>query len=186
MNKPFDPFVMSYANPDLLTVGAQPVSPLDPFTARRNVNIEEVDSVDPLAGIAPMPGGPVIPVQNIESDLAWLRGELPFIPVMKFPTTVVSIFLPLAGTAADLIVPDGTVLGLFRGNLEYYVNAQGRAAVPSATSGEGNLYKPEHAWFYIGGHKQFSVVGTANNTFVQLVCLSPTNWNRAERMGRGV
>ena len=160
-------FDKSYANPDLLAPDWSQFYNADPFNSQPpNMIGQDISKVDPLAGIS-TPNGPILEVQNIESDLLNLRAELPFLPVVKFPRNVFSVFLA-ANVAGDINVPTGAALVKFTGPGDWYVSSAGRAQVPSATMDpeQAAIYKPDSEWFYCGGIKQFSVVGPNAGTIV--------------------
>lgn len=166
-----DRFGESYANPDLLNPAWSKFYQADPFQSQpANLINEEISTVAPLAAIK-QPGEPITQVQNVESDLLLLRMELPFLPIVKYPRTVKTLFLG-ANIAGDIAIPGGAALVKFRGPLDYYVSFGGRAVVPTAASvlenpDNDSIFRPEGEWYYIGGINQISVVGPNAGTIVQ-------------------
>lgn len=166
-----DQFGRSYADPVILQPDWSQHYNADPFQSQPpNMIDQDISTVDPLAGIK-SPGEPVIPVQNVESDLIFLRAELPFIPIMKFPRTIKTAYMAAANTPTDIIVPEGAALVKFRGPGDWYVSMGGRAIVPGAGGDVDNasIYKPDAEWFYCGGIRQISVVATAAAGIVQAI-----------------
>lgn len=153
------------------------------LTPLNEVGSDGFDSVNPLAGLVTLGG--VQPAQGEVNDLALLRMAFPFLPILPVPFEVVSVVTDAGVTATDLLVPDGAVLGRFLGNGDYYVSMTGNAVIPSAAEqaasiAQGNqpnksMYKPEYTWFYLGGHRSFSVKAPGI-TIVQLHCFSPRGW----------
>lgn len=169
----------TFINPEFMPYTRHEMVNRETFRNTDQLENGEISKLPEMTSLQPMPGGVELPAQNIETDLMALRASLPFVPMMKWPKSIVSVFLPTAGLAVDLTVPNGAVLGRFSGNADYFISAEGRAIVPGAAGfdpAQASIYKPEWNWFYIGGFSQFSVVSPVANAFVQLVCLSPTLW----------
>lgn len=158
----------------------QPIvrGPYDDQDAPGRDGIGDSASVDDLAALGSMPGRDPFPSQNIESDLAWLRADMPFLPIIKTPRSIVTAFMALANTPTEIRIPDGAVMLRFSGDGDYYVSFEHQAVVPSATM-DPNLmvvYKPEFAFFYVGAKKTVSVVSAQVNRMVQVVALFPRKW----------
>ncbi len=163
-----DPGMGSYADPNMLEPAWGNMFDAMPFDSQPpNLINQDISTVDPLAGIQ-TPGFAPVQVQNIEADLMMVRAEMPFLPVMRWPTATRTAFMAVANTPADIQIPSGAVLVKLSGPGDWYASFQGLAQVPSATvSGEaGALYKPDDAWYYCGGKAALSVVSSAVNGIV--------------------
>jgi len=163
-----DPFKASYADPNLLEPDWSAMYQAQPFDSQpANLIGDDISTVDPLAGIQ-TPGFAPVQVQNIEADLLMVRAEMPFLPILRWPTVTKTVFMAVANTAADILIPSGAVLVKLSGPSDWYASFQGQAQVPSATvNGDaGSLYKPDDAWYYCGGKAALSVVAPAVNGIV--------------------
>lgn len=163
-----DPMNASYADPNMLEPGWSAMFTAQPFDSQpANLIGEDISTVDPLAGIQ-TPGFAPVQVQNIEADLMIVRAEMPFLPIMRWPTATRTAFMAAANSPADILIPSGAVLVKLSGPGDWYASFQGLAQVPSATiSGEaGALYKPDDAWYYCGGKAALSVVSSTVNGIV--------------------
>ncbi len=181
MRKPkkiVDNFDLStFINPDFLSVNAQPahrVAPYDPMQQMPHM----IDTVDPLTAFSPE-NNVELPAMNVETDLAYMRAELPFLPIVKFPMLIATAAL-VPNVPFDLAVPDGVTLARFIGNTDYYVSHGGAAAIPTA-GGEvtGSIYRPEFAMFYVGGIKSFSIASPNVGAVVSLIGYPTNNWPRS-------
>lgn len=146
--------------------------------------IEQMDSPPALAGIAPDGLGHILPVQNAESNLAFLRSEFPFVAIMPFPRRIKTIVFEAGNINQAVNIDLGSAqLIRFRGNADYYVSPNGTAVLPTvANNGPGNdmntsLYKPESEWLYCGGLKQLSVVA-AVPCIVTVMMYETENWQQ--------
>lgn len=154
--------------PDELTMRQTPMAPLVAFNGKApNLMETDISEVPPLAAVAP--NGNVIPVQNIEADLRQLRSEMPFLHIVSRPQAVTTLFFAAGNAPQNVDVPGNVSLVRFRGNLDYYVNFDGTASVPTVgVPATGTLYRPEGQWYYCGGLNQVSIVAAAVNTIVTL------------------
>lgn len=108
--------------------------------------------------------------QTANERLHAIRAQFPFVMIMPFPYAASEVVLQ-ANAPRALTVPDGAIIGCFRGSDDYYVSAAGRARVPTVASLEAqSLFRPDYTWFYLGGRRQFSVVSPFSNVVVQLHC----------------
>lgn len=166
----------SFLNPALFPFAPQELLNRDPyFNTDPERAMKEISTVPELAGIRPMPGGVEFTAQNIDTDLMGLRAQMPFLPIAQWPKSIRGVFLPTAGVPGVIEIPSGAVLGRFTGTADYFVSMEGQAQIPTATtpSDIGSIFRPEWAWWYIGGVTQPSIVSSVANAYVQLVCLSP-------------
>lgn len=175
-----DNFRASYADPELIEIpNFNSLHSSLPFDSQpANIQDMDISLVPPLAGIV-QPGSGVQQVQNVETDLAILRAELPWLPILKFPQAIGTVFLATANLAQDLIIPTGAVVVRFFSGFDYYVSLGGRAVVPTAAlfpvNGDAfsgaSIYKPDN-WFYCGGVKSCSLVAPAANAIVTAVFIN--------------
>jgi hypothetical protein len=146
-------------NPDELAMLQTPLSPMVPFNGKApNLMETEISTVPDLAGVAPM--GNVLPVQNIQNDLRQLRAEMPFLPIIKRPSRVVSLFL-VQNVAQDIEVKSSDALFRFNATTypEFWVCFDGRAVVPTlANPNTGSIVNPLGVWYYAGMVNQISIV----------------------------
>ena len=119
-----------------------------------------------------------ISVLSPRNVLASIRAQFPFLPIIPFPSEVKTLFLPVAGTAADLYFPDGAAVAMFRGNQNYLMSLHGNAQVPTAAlTGQGefdtaaskSFFAPEGVPFFIHGVKSASFVSDMANTYVTAI-----------------
>jgi hypothetical protein len=103
-----------------------------------------------------------------------LRAQMPFINIMPFPNTTISVQLQ-AGVRQDIQLPDQCKLIRFSDQGVYYVSKNGNAQIPVAGSGDalltGTMYKPSDEWWYVEEVAQLSLIAAAN-TEVTIACFT--------------
>lgn len=124
-------------------------------------------------GASPFPGVATVP-QGPRNDLASIRMQFPFVPIMPYPAPAAGVILA-AGAAQDIVFPQGTCVFILSGNGDYYASVQGAAELPTAANVGQNksVFRPEFAWFYTQA-KSISVIAPNANTYVQALCYIPT------------
>lgn len=159
--------------PDFIPGFAVPVTPSFDYTRPAPL---QVDTVDPLAALRSPVDKHIMPVQNAETDLAFLRQMYPFVPIMPFPNFCRAVALA-ANTNTDVQCGNHSLVK-FKGNGDYYVSMQGRASVPiigDPSSGNQSIYKPEDEWFYIGGVSQISLIAPGADIVVNVMFYTTNN-----------
>lgn len=115
--------------------------------------------------------------QGPRDSLMALRLQFPHLEVIPFPSRVVCVALA-QNVATDINIPDGTVGIVMRGNLDYYISANGGAAIPTVGGPDTqSIYKPEGYIMYVGGKRQLSCIAPNAGTIVTFMCypLVPLN-----------
>jgi hypothetical protein len=155
-----------------VALGAAPL----PKTPNLRDDVEEKDlgPVPTETGVSPYPNV-IAPPQGPRTDLAMLRQQFPFVPIMPFPSQIVGVLLA-AGVAQDLRFPPGTAVFILSGSGDYFVSMQGNAAIPTAANIESNasIFRPEFSWFFTKS-SGVSVIAPNANTYVQAACYIPTD-----------
>lgn len=119
--------------------------------------------------------------QSAADNLRALRLQFPFLEVIPVPARAVSVSLA-ANTPTEVVIPDGMVAIIMRGNADYYVSFNGAAGIPVAIGNNQSLdtqsiYKPEGYLMYVGNKRAFSVIAPNAGTIVTFMCypLVPIN-----------
>jgi hypothetical protein len=88
-----------------------------------------------------------------------LRAQNPFITIMPFPNSSISMSLT-ANVARDINLPSGTKMIMFSGNGEYFVSRNGNAVIPTASAPEatGSIMNPEFCFFFVDEVRQMSAI----------------------------
>lgn len=112
--------------------------------------------------------------QSAPDNLRALRLQFPFLEVIPVPARAVSVLLT-ANTPTEVVIPDGMVAMIMRGNNDYYVSFNGAAGIPvvlgnNQTLDTQSIYKPEGYLMYVGNKKAFSVIAPNPNTIVTFMC----------------
>jgi len=100
--------------------------------------------------------------QTQNEKLMRVRAMNPFLQIAQLPNAARTVVLA-ANVAKDIPVPAGAKYVKFKGNLDWYLNANGTAAVPTVDvlDGSASIYKPEDVYFYIEEMQSVSVVAPA-------------------------
>jgi hypothetical protein len=100
--------------------------------------------------------------QTLNNKLMALRAMNPFLQIAQLPNAARTVVLA-ANVAKDIPIPAGAKYVKFRGNLDWYLNANGTAAVPTVDvlDGSASIYRPEDVFFYIEEMQCVSVVAPA-------------------------
>lgn len=116
--------------------------------------------------------GAMLDPHDVRDDLADLRCNLPFVPVIPFPAQS-SIVKPAINTAIDIAIPDNAVLMKVEASASFFIskngNANGQDMATSSANGNGPGSCDVHIassspWYYVYGKKSVSVFSlTAGN-----------------------
>jgi hypothetical protein len=115
--------------------------------------------------------------ENIDMLKLSIQAKNPFVDMLPWPSRIVSVQLPVAGTSYDLRAPAGTRYVVFYGDGDYWVTRLGAAQIPNASTSNaddayamGACYKPEGRAWYVRGDANFSVVSMTANRCVSMMC----------------
>lgn len=161
-----NPFIWPY-------IGLEPGEALSIGPIPEETSVEDSITGDPIT-----PQGPV-------NDLAILRHNFPFCPIIPFPNQVRTVAL-VQNVPKDIVIPDRVVMVMLRGSGNYYVSNNGNAEVPvaaqdndSGTNAARSIFKPDGVFFYTGGIKSLSVITPdAGGCIVTLLGYAPTEMPR--------
>lgn len=150
-------------NPEFAPLLGQP----NPHFIQLSEVPEQTAKDNEIGSKAFMPRGPL-------SDLQMLRALYPFMPILPLPAVTSAIALPVANRAGDLIIPNGMVLCLLRGNQDYYISTTGSAKVPTAANTGmaagsdicNSFFAPEGTYWYVQGIPSISVVSPLADTLI--------------------
>lgn len=106
--------------------------------------------------------------QTINDKLMLLRAMNPFVPIMQLPKSTSNRVL-VANVSQDIRIPTNAKYMVLMGNADYYMGANGNAAVPTGVAGTagvadsdnefaGAMYKPNGMIFYVEEMGSVSVV----------------------------
>lgn len=158
--------------------GASPIPATGGATRRLppNLSMEERD-IGPVptdTGLMPWPNV-IAPPQGPRTDLASLRQQYPFVPIMPFPSIVRGVVLD-ANVAQDIQFPTGGCVFILAANGDFYANMQGRATIPAIanTNDNGSIFAPTFSWFFTKSN-MLSVIAPNANTYVQACIYVPTD-----------
>ena len=107
--------------------------------------------------------------------LAALRAQNPFLPILPFPNTSITMLLGAGGTQ-NIDLPQGTKFIFVSQSDECYFSRQGVAAIPIApVSGvakndTGAFQIPNNVFFYVEEIRQLSVIAVNADTRIAIAC----------------
>lgn len=118
--------------------------------------------------------GAALDAGPFDLKLATLRAQHPYIPIFRYPDSVLAYALT-ANQAQEVVIPDGAKLIRFVGKGDYYVQRNGNAAVPTTTANTdtkttGAMYKPEFAFFSADELRSLSIITADAGVIVTVLC----------------
>lgn len=116
---------------------------------------------------------------NPKEDLAMLRHNFPFLPILPYPTKTLTLTLA-ANVARDFNFPSEIVMAWLRCPGNFYACINGNAEIPTLANEAVcmSVFKPTEYPLYIGSANSISVISDMAIT-VQAMC-----WAREQVMGK--
>lgn len=133
--------------------------------------LEQIPDTTP--SVSPYPGAPPMQASSPTADLAEIRSAFPFISILPIPKVVTVVLT--ANVPADINVPSGTVMAMFKGTGDFWLSWSGTAQVPVAGADANSpaigvsVYDPTNQLFYVANNRQLSALATGA-CIVQMLC----------------
>ena len=109
-----------------------------------------------------------------DPELDALRGQNPFVDLIRFPMKSLFIVAQKANDTRDVTLPDNTQAIRFsaNNNIDFFVSANGQIQFPiqEDLTGGGVLYCPRDQWYYVRGFKNLSIGLPIISTGVCIQC----------------